>query len=60
MRRDDSQSSVEVSAEEPMVAADFDRRRREVLARLGRAAGYAAPVTVAMMSMKANACSMTC
>ncbi len=41
-------------------AADFDRRRRAVLARLGKTIGYAAPVTVAMFSMKASACSMTC
>lgn len=40
--------------------ADFDRRRRAVLARLGKTIGYAAPVTIAMFSMKASACSMTC
>lgn len=39
---------------------DFDRRRRAVLARLGKTIGYAAPVTIAMFSMKASACSMTC
>lgn len=41
-------------------AQELDRRRREVLIRLGKATGYAAPVTVAMLSMKASACSMTC
>lgn len=36
---------------------EIELRRREVLARLGRFTGYVAPVTVAMLSMKANAAS---
>lgn len=37
-----------------------DQRRREMLRRLGKVAIYAAPVTMATLSMKASACSMTC
>lgn len=37
-----------------------DARRREMLLRLGKAALYATPVTMATLSMKASACSMTC
>jgi hypothetical protein len=42
------------------VAADKapELHRRDVLARLGRAAGYAAPVSVALLSMKASATSV--
>jgi hypothetical protein len=39
---------------------DVELRRRELLARLGRFAGYAAPASVAVFSMKAGASSATC
>lgn len=38
-------------------AGGVDQRRRTALARLAKAAGYAAPVTIAMLSMKAVAAS---
>lgn len=39
---------------------DIELRRREVLERLGSLAGYVAPVSVAMLAMKASASSATC
>jgi hypothetical protein len=41
----------------PVDGGDAEVHRREILTRLGRAVGYAAPVSVAMLSMKANAAS---
>ncbi len=41
-------------------ATATDERRREMLRRLGKAALYAAPVTMATLSMKASADSLTC
>jgi hypothetical protein len=38
----------------------LELHRRDVLARLGRFAGYAAPASVAVFSMKAGASSATC
>lgn len=57
---DPTHAPAEAAAPATDAARDYDIRRRDVLARLGKVAGYAAPVTVAMLSMKASACSMTC
>lgn len=38
----------------------LELHRRDVLARLGRFAGYAAPASVAVFTMKAGASSATC
>jgi hypothetical protein len=34
--------------------------RREVLARLGKGIVYTAPATLALLSLEAKACSLTC
>jgi hypothetical protein len=53
---DGDQASVPLA----VAPKDIELRRRDLLARLGRAAGYAAPVSVALLNMKAGASSATC
>lgn len=62
MGNDDNIRSAATSGGEmnDAIANPTDARRREMLRRLGKAAIYATPVTMATLSMKASACSMTC
>mgnify|MGYP000849573071 CR=1 FL=1 len=59
MPRDDTSTTSAISPSGTPAAEQgaFDQRRRTALARLAKAAGYAAPVTIAMLSMKAVAAS---
>ena len=58
MRHEVHQVPLRQDETSPVEAGDFDRRRREALVRLGALAGCAVPVTVATLSMKANASSI--
>lgn len=51
----DSQQYLEKSSDKSMVI-----NRREVLARLGKGIVYSAPATLALLSLEAKACSLTC
>lgn len=57
---DPSLETADTATDLPADEAAELQQRRQALARLGRAALYAAPATLAMLSMEAKACSLTC
>lgn len=64
MHSSDSQSNVKdtgnATEDSPLEQTEVSLERREAIARLVKAAAYAAPATLALLSMEAKACSLTC
>lgn len=58
--RETGSASNEPSPENLTPAERISLQRREVLARLGKGAAYAAPATLALLTLEAKACSVSC